>query len=72
MEVTLSIVFLNTFQRYCNVTELMHKFRDKIGNFYYDKLAMEELYNFLNNVDSTDIFNIKYEEWVMNYNLEGK
>lgn len=46
----------------------MHKFRDKVGNVYRDKVAIGELHDFLNNAE-LDIFKMKLQEWIMEYNL---
>lgn len=54
MKVEIPIVFPNTLHRFCKL-HTTHKFLDKIGNVYIDKEAMNELHDFLNNVESTDI-----------------
>lgn len=49
----------------------MHKFGDKIRNVYHDKTAKNKLHDFLNNAKSTNIFDMKWQEWTAKYNLKG-
>lgn len=64
----LPIVFLDTFQHFCK-WHITHKFANKIGNVYRDKATMEDLHNFPNNVESTDVFDAKWKVWVIKHNL---
>lgn len=60
MKIALPIFFLDIFQCFCK-WHITHKFADKIANVYKDKVIMEDLHNFFNNVESTDVFDAKWK-----------
>lgn len=60
MEVALPLIFPNKFQWFCKC-HITHIFADNIGNVYRDKVAMEEFQHFLNNEESTDIFDVTWQ-----------